>query len=112
MSDRGARKRGATSRARVAERGPGGASSPARAEVWPDLPLGGWQETYATLHLWTQIVGKVRLALSPPLNHWWGTTLYVSPRGLTTSSMPYGTRDCEITFDFMRQTLWIATSDG
>jgi hypothetical protein len=62
--------------------------------------------------MWTQIVGKVRLALGPPLNHWWGVTLYVAPRGLTTSSIPFGMRTFEVTFDFLNQTLWIQTSDG
>jgi hypothetical protein len=80
--------------------------------IWPALPLAAWQDTYATLHLWTQIVGKVRLALSPPLNHWWHVTLYVTPRGLTTSSIPYGTRTFEVAFDFLDHTLWIQSSDG
>ena len=57
-------------------------------EVWPSLPLDGWRDTYATLHLWTQIIGKVRLALAPMINHWWQVTLYVTSRGLTTSPMP------------------------
>jgi Family of unknown function (DUF5996) len=64
----------------------------AAASVWPALPLDAWRDTYATLHMWTQIVGKVRLALSPPVNHWWHVALYVTARGLTTSPMPYGTR--------------------
>jgi Family of unknown function (DUF5996) len=51
--------------------------------IWPSLPLAVWQDTYATLHLWTQIIGKIRLALTPRLNHWWQSTLYVTPRGLT-----------------------------
>ncbi|HEV2457242.1 MAG TPA: DUF5996 family protein [Ktedonobacterales bacterium] len=88
---------------------------PARAdvsEVWPSLPLAAWRDTYQTLHMWTQIVGKVRLALSPPLNHWWATTLYVTPRGLTTSAMPYGTRTFDVAFDFLDHTLWIQSSDG
>ena len=82
------------------------------AEVWPSLPLGEWQDTYQTLHMWTQIVGKVRLALSPPVNHWWATTLYVTPRGLTTSAIPSGTRTFEVTFNFLDHTLWIQSSDG
>ena len=57
---------------------------------WPALPLEAWQDTYATLHMWTQIVGKVRLALSPVVNHWWEVPLYVNARGLTTSAIPYG----------------------
>ncbi|MBF6589580.1 MAG: hypothetical protein IVW57_03485 [Ktedonobacterales bacterium] len=81
-------------------------------EAWPPLPLGEWQETYQTLHMWTQIVGKVRLALSPPVNHWWSVALYLTPRGLTTSPMPYGQRTFEVTFDFRAHTLWIQTSEG
>ncbi len=87
-------------------------SSEAQNEVWPSLPLAEWQETYATLHMWTQIVGKVRLALSPPLNHWWATALYVTPRGLTTSAVPYGTQTFEVTFDFLDQILWVRASTG
>jgi hypothetical protein len=82
------------------------------SEVWPSLPLAAWQDTYQTLHMWTQIVGKVRLALSPPLNHWWATALYVTPRGLTTSAIPYGTRTFDVAFDFLDHTLWVQSSDG
>ncbi len=85
---------------------------PGRDELWPALPLAAWQDTYETLHMWTQIVGKVRLALSPPLNHWWAVTLYVTPRGLTTSPIPYGARTFEVTFDFLDHILWVRTSDG
>ena len=60
-----------------------------RAERWPALPYEAWKETCETLHMWTQIVGKVRMALSPFLNHWWHVTLYITPRGLTTSAIPY-----------------------
>ena len=87
-------------------------AAPIDGGAWPELPLAGWQDTYATLHLWTQIVGKVRLALAPPLNHWWQATLYVTPRGLTTSPIPRGTRTFAIDFDFLDHTLRIATSDG
>lgn len=80
--------------------------------IWPSLPLAAWQDTYETLHLWTQIVGKIRLALAPKLNHWWHSTLYVTPRGLTTSAIPYGTRTFEISFDFIDHHLQIQTSDG
>jgi hypothetical protein len=80
--------------------------------VWPSLPLAAWQDTYATLHLWTQIIGKIRLALAPKLNHWWQSTLYVTPRGLTTASIPYGTRNFQISFDFLDHQLQIDTSDG
>ncbi|HEX8032401.1 MAG TPA: DUF5996 family protein [Ktedonobacterales bacterium] len=83
-----------------------------RDEIWPALPLTAWQGTYQTLHMWTQLVGKVRLALSPRVNHWWSVTLYVTPRGLTTNSIPYGTRIFDITFDFLEHALWIHTSDG
>lgn len=82
------------------------------AGAWPALPLAGWQDTYATLHMWTQVVGKVRLALAPPINHWWQVTLYVTPRGLTTSAMPHGTRTFAIDFDFLDHALRIVTSDG
>ena len=66
--------------------------------IWPSLPLTAWQDTYATLHLWTQIIGKIRLALAPKLNHWWQSTLYVTPRGLTTASIPCGTRNFQLEF--------------
>src|SRR3954467_15309113 len=80
--------------------------------AWPALPLEAWQDTYATLHMWTQIVGKVRLALSPYLNHWWQVPLYLSARGLTTSAIPYNGQSFEITFDFIDHHLTIAASDG
>jgi hypothetical protein len=83
-----------------------------QSDSWPALPLAEWNDTYATLHMWTQIVGKVRLALSPPINHFWGTTLYVSARGLTTSPIPYATGVFEISFDFVAHMLQIATSLG
>ena len=79
---------------------------------WPALPLAEWKDTYATLHMWTQIVGKIRLALSPPINHFWGTTFYVTARGLTTSRMPYAKGTVEINFDFIAHTLEILTSLG
>ena len=62
---------------------------PAPAKPWPRLDYSGWADTCATLHLWMQVVGKIRLALTPPINHWWGITLYVTARGLTTSAMPW-----------------------
>ncbi len=77
---------------------------------WPALPLAEWQATYDTLHMWTQIVGKVRLALSPKLNHWWDVALYVNPRGLTTSAIPYDSGIFEIQFDFLEHQLVIETS--
>jgi hypothetical protein len=79
---------------------------------WPTLPLDQWKDTYATLHMWTQIVGKVRLALTPMTNHWWNVAFRVSPRGLTTTTIPYGERTFEITFDFIAHELVLLTSDG
>ncbi|HVP82416.1 MAG TPA: DUF5996 family protein, partial [Nitrososphaeraceae archaeon] len=79
---------------------------------WPALPLEEWKDTYATLHMWTQIVGKIRLALTPPRNHWWNTTLYVTPRGLTTSPMPYNDKLLQIDFDFIDHLLVIETNEG
>lgn len=81
-------------------------------ECWPSLPLDSWKDTCATLHMWTQIVGKVRLALTPLVNHWWNVPLYVSTRGLTTSRIPYGERAFEIWFDFIQHQLVLETSDG
>jgi hypothetical protein len=81
-------------------------------DSWPDLPLEAWQDTYATLHMWTQIVGKVRLALSPRINHWWEVALYVNARGLTTSAIPYNGENFEIQFDFIDHKLIIQTSWG
>jgi hypothetical protein len=80
--------------------------------TWPELVYGDWQGSCATLHLWTQIVGKIRLTLAPPVNHWWHVPLYVTSRGLTTSPMPYGGRTFQIDFDFIDHVLRIATSDG
>jgi len=79
---------------------------------WPELPLEEWEATRATLHMWTQMVGKTRLALSPMENHWWQTALYVSARGLTTSAMPYGGRDVDIEFDLLEHRLMVRVSDG
>src|SRR5580704_4807329 len=81
-------------------------------ECWPALPLDSWKDTYATLHMWTQIVGKVRLRFTPLVNHWWNVPFYVSARGLTTSQIPYGERSFEIWFDFTRHQLVLETSDG
>jgi hypothetical protein len=80
--------------------------------AWPALPLSEWKDTYATLHMWTQIVGKIRLALSPPINHCWGSTLYVTSRGLTTSPISYKNGTFEIAFDFVAHSLEIVTSRG
>lgn len=79
---------------------------------WPALRLADWADTRDTLHMWTQIVGKTRLALAPPENHWWHTPLYTTPRGLTTSPMPFGDRTFAINFDFLDHTLLVNTSDG
>ena len=79
---------------------------------WPALSYPDWRETCNTLHLWTQIVGKVRLALSPHVNHWWQVPLYVTARGLTTSPMPYGEQNIAIDFDFVDHNLSITTSQG
>jgi hypothetical protein len=81
-------------------------------ECWPALPLASWQDTRATLHMWTQIVGKVRLALTPLVNHWWNVPLYVTARGLTTSRIPYGEMSFEIWFDFLSHQLCLETSKG
>ncbi|HEV8037537.1 MAG TPA: DUF5996 family protein [Bryobacteraceae bacterium] len=81
-------------------------------EAWPALPLEAWQDTYDTLHMWTQIVGKIRKTLTPLINHWWNVTLYVTARGLTTSPIPYAARTFEIHFDFIDHKLDILTSDG
>jgi hypothetical protein len=80
--------------------------------VWPELPYSAWKDTCATLQLWTQIVGKVRLALTPWLNHSWHVTLYVTTRGLSTGAMPADGRELEIEFDFLDHVLWLRTSDG
>jgi hypothetical protein len=82
------------------------------AMPWPELPLQGWRETYATLHRWTQIVGKIRLSRTPWLNHSWHVALYVTARGLTTSPIPNGTGTFQIDFDLIDHELRIATSDG
>ena len=83
-----------------------------RDEIWPALPFPEWKETCATLHMWTQIVGKIRLALAPWTNHSWHVTLYVTARGLTTSPIPHGARIFESEFDFIDHKLSIATADG
>jgi hypothetical protein len=83
-----------------------------RATVWPSLPLAEWQDTLDTLHRWVQMVGKTRLALAPPINHWWHVALYLSSRGLTTSPMPHGNRTLEVELDFVDHNLVLRTSDG
>src|SRR5215469_18211342 len=81
-------------------------------EIWPALPYETWKDTCETLHLWTQIVGKVRMELSPFHNNWWHVTFYVTPRGLTTSAIPYQSGAFDVTFDFVEHQLRIRTSDG
>jgi Family of unknown function (DUF5996) len=80
--------------------------------TWPALRFADWQDTCATLHMWTQVVGKIRLAQTPLVNHWWNVPLYVSARGLTTTAMPYRDRVFEIEFDFIDHRLVIECSDG
>ena len=87
------------------------------SSIWPTLPFAEWKDTAVTLHMWTQIVGKIRLTLSPWTNHSWHVTLYVTSRGLTTSPIPHGVRTFEINFDFIDHQLrnryerWRATND-
>src|SRR3712207_7087781 len=81
-------------------------------DAWPDLPYAAWRETCTTLHLWTQIVGKIRLSQTPWLNHSWHAVLYVTARGLTTSPIPCGERTFQIDFDFIDHVLRVETSDG
>lgn len=81
-------------------------------EPWPELPVDAWADTRDTVHLWTQIVGKVRLALAPPENHWWQVPLYVNATGLTTSLMPYGNEGLEVEFDFVGHELIVRTTRG
>jgi Family of unknown function (DUF5996) len=89
------------------------ASGAAQNDIrWPALPLEEWKGTYATLHMWTQIVGKVRLALTPLINHWWNVPLYVNARGLTTSPMPYGNHPFELRFDFLDHQFVLDKCDG
>jgi hypothetical protein len=83
-----------------------------QAECWPSLALESWKDTYATLHMWSQIVGKVRLSLTPLANHWWNVPLYVTPRGLSTSRISYGAMAFELWFDFMRHRLVLETNCG
>ena len=80
--------------------------------AWPDLTLSKWEDTRDTLHMWLQVVGKVRLALEPMVNQWWQVTFYLSARGLTTSLMPTGGRGLEVEFDFIDHALVLGTTDG
>src|SRR6476661_7394729 len=83
-----------------------------RGLFWPPLPFAEWQTTAETLHMWTQIIGKIRLALSPWINHSWHVTLYLTSRGLTTSPVPHGLHTFEIRFDFISHELRLLKSDG
>ena len=85
---------------------------PRTEDSWPELPWRDWTPTISTLHMWAQIVGKVRMTLAPPLNHWWHVPLYVSGRGLTTSPIPYGRREFQVDFDFVDHRLLVTGSDG
>ena len=87
-------------------------SAEARAELWQPLPDPEWQPTIRSLHRWSQIVGKVRMALAEPINHWWHVTLYVTARGLTTSAVPYGSGLLELEFDLVDHVLVVRLSDG
>ena len=86
--------------------------APSREQAWPALPLEDWADTCATLHMWIQIIGKIRFRASPPINHGWHSTLYVTSRGLTTSPIPHGLRTFQIDFDFIDHVLVIQVSDG
>lgn len=83
-----------------------------KEELWPALPLEAWQDTCVTLHMWSQIIGKIRMELSPAVNHWWHVPLYVTARGLTTSPIPYRSRIFQIDFDFIDHKLHIRTDSG
>jgi hypothetical protein len=87
-------------------------SSKIAGMTWPALPLDAWRDTYATLHLWTQIVGKIRMTRGPRLNHSWHSTLYVTSSGLTTSPIPHGGRTFQLDFDFLQHRLVVQASDG
>jgi hypothetical protein len=85
---------------------------PEHSLPWPELPLEAWRDTYETLHLWTQIVGKVKLELSPPQNHWWHVTFSVCSKGLTTGPIPYGALTFQVDFDFVDHSLVATVFDG
>jgi len=90
----------------------GSATPTAVEDAWPELLWRDWGTTISTLHMWVQIVGKVRMALTRPLNHWWHVPLYVSSRGLTTSAIPYGRGQFQVDFDFIDHRLLVTDSDG
>src|SRR5579863_1328348 len=84
----------------------------ARSDAWPALDIAGYKDTYATLHLWTQVIGKMPLVSVPWTNHSWHVTLYLTARGLGTQLIPLGARDLQIEFDFIDHILWLRTTDG
>src|SRR5436309_3268557 len=84
----------------------------AERDRWPPLPYDAWKDTYATLHMWTQVVGKVALAQAPPVNHSWSVAFHLTPRGLSTASLPHGGRAFAMEFDFIDHQLIIRVSDG
>jgi len=86
--------------------------SATKEDVWPALPYEAWKDTYATLHMWSQVVGKITVALAPPINHSWGITLHLTARGLATRNLPYGARSFTMEFDFIGHRLLIRTTDG
>lgn len=83
-----------------------------REKIWPDLPFQAWQDTCATLHRWTQIIGKIRMKMAPMANHWWNVTFYVTSRGLTTTPVPYGPHIFQMDFDFLAHEMRITTDTG
>ena len=87
-------------------------SDNSKLQAWPSIPYPDWEDTCATLHLWTQIVGKIRLSLTPWINHSWHVTPYPTARGLTTSPIPYQDDDFQIDFDFLGHELLVTRSDG
>jgi Family of unknown function (DUF5996) len=87
------------------------ASASDAPQCWPAMRLADWRDTYVTLHMWTQIIGKIRLELTPKVNHWWNVPLYVSSRGLNTSMIPYGDRHFDMEFDFFQNQLVIRTTE-
>ncbi len=91
---------------------PSPATEPSSGAGWPALPLAGWADSYATVHLWSQVIGKVALALAPPLNHSWDSALQLTPTGLATRPMPHGPRTFTIEFDFVDHVLVVRVSDG
>ncbi len=83
-----------------------------KKDYWPSLPLQAWQDTYTTLHMWLQIIGKIKVKQSPLINHWWNSTLYITSRGLTTLPIPYGEQTFQIDLDFINHAMYISTYTG